>query len=337
DPDNDGVILKFDNCPVSFNPEQFDSDEDGRGDVCDDDTDGDNFSDKYEEEYGSNPNDKEVIPQVFVPYENDYSEWEVTGEIADKGTWAPALDKQETEFVQTRNNEEEKIRTVFIQEKDKHSDTIRVVAEEEETQFFPFVEERTLIPRESNRSQRTERCGAWTPDPLTIPKGTTFNQERECYSIFDVTLEFFTNAEEGEVVIGEVPVVRETGPFIRTSTNIGQKEKYEPMEDEFTPWVETDSFRSSESWLPSASGKTTSFTQFQNGEVEEERFKIVREKEIYTGTVREVSREKQTRWVEKQISRNVEALPGTWTNSGENCEGWTPSTSEYNVGESFTQ
>ena len=60
DTDNDGVILKFDNCPVTFNPEQFDLDEDGRGDLCDDDTDGDNFSDKYEENYESNPNDKEV-------------------------------------------------------------------------------------------------------------------------------------------------------------------------------------------------------------------------------------------------------------------------------------
>lgn len=337
DTDNDGVILKFDNCPVTFNPEQFDLDEDGRGDLCDDDTDGDNFSDKYEENYESNPNDKEVIPQVFVPYENDYSEWERTGEIADEGIWAPALDKQETEFVQKRNNQEEKVRTVFIREKDKHSDTIRIVSEEEETQFFPFVEERTLIPRESNRSQRTERCGNWTPDPLTIPKGTTFNQERECYSIFDVTLEFFTNAEGGEVIIGEVSVIRETGPFIKTTTNIGQKEKYEPVEDEFTPWIETENFRSSESWLPSASGKTTSFTQFQNGEVEEERFKIVREKEVYTGVIREVSREKQTRWVDKQISRNVEALPGTWTSSGESCEGWTPSASEYNIGETFTQ
>ena len=35
DKDRDGVRDQFDNCPNTFNPDQLDSDFDGRGDVCD--------------------------------------------------------------------------------------------------------------------------------------------------------------------------------------------------------------------------------------------------------------------------------------------------------------
>ncbi|QBX54709.1 hypothetical protein EXE58_04005 [Nocardioides seonyuensis] len=41
DSDGDGIEEKVDNCPVVLNSEQLDRDADGRGDACDDDTDGD--------------------------------------------------------------------------------------------------------------------------------------------------------------------------------------------------------------------------------------------------------------------------------------------------------
>lgn len=41
DSDGDGVEEKVDNCPITLNSEQVDRDADGRGDVCDDDLDGD--------------------------------------------------------------------------------------------------------------------------------------------------------------------------------------------------------------------------------------------------------------------------------------------------------
>ncbi|KZX77265.1 thrombospondin, partial [Alcanivorax sp. HI0013] len=41
DQDNDGIDDGVDNCPTIFNPEQGDVDNDGIGDVCDDDADGD--------------------------------------------------------------------------------------------------------------------------------------------------------------------------------------------------------------------------------------------------------------------------------------------------------
>ncbi len=41
DDDNDGIIDEFDNCPFDVNLDQADSDSDGAGDVCDADVDGD--------------------------------------------------------------------------------------------------------------------------------------------------------------------------------------------------------------------------------------------------------------------------------------------------------
>jgi len=41
DDDADGVLDAADNCPVSYNPLQFDTDQDGMGDACDPDADGD--------------------------------------------------------------------------------------------------------------------------------------------------------------------------------------------------------------------------------------------------------------------------------------------------------
>ena len=41
DIDNDGLPNENDNCPLIFNPDQNDIDRDGRGDICQDDFDGD--------------------------------------------------------------------------------------------------------------------------------------------------------------------------------------------------------------------------------------------------------------------------------------------------------
>lgn len=55
DTDNDGIANEDDNCPLVRNVGQLDTDSDGIGDLCDNDSDGDGMSDVYESANGLNP------------------------------------------------------------------------------------------------------------------------------------------------------------------------------------------------------------------------------------------------------------------------------------------
>ena len=63
DDDNDGVLDGEDNCPFVANSGQSDIDDDGDGDVCDDDIDGDEVSNDDEEFYGSDPENANSTPE----------------------------------------------------------------------------------------------------------------------------------------------------------------------------------------------------------------------------------------------------------------------------------
>ncbi len=64
DVDGDGVVDSADNCPEIANSGQWDKDEDGLGNECDDDIDGDGFSNQLEIDFGSKPWDKESVPEI---------------------------------------------------------------------------------------------------------------------------------------------------------------------------------------------------------------------------------------------------------------------------------
>jgi len=57
DADSDLVDDFFDNCPSTINTNQTDTDDDGQGDACDLDIDGDLIRNSIETAYGTNPND----------------------------------------------------------------------------------------------------------------------------------------------------------------------------------------------------------------------------------------------------------------------------------------
>ncbi len=56
DTDGDGVLNHLDNCPEDLNPDQQDIDEDGRGDICDSDIDGDGLTNTEEATAGTESN-----------------------------------------------------------------------------------------------------------------------------------------------------------------------------------------------------------------------------------------------------------------------------------------
>ena len=62
DRDGDGTCDRRDNCPDAANANQLDVDEDGLGNACDDDDDGDGFEDTIEIACGSHPGDVEQVP-----------------------------------------------------------------------------------------------------------------------------------------------------------------------------------------------------------------------------------------------------------------------------------
>ncbi|OVE81988.1 hypothetical protein BVY03_01690 [bacterium K02(2017)] len=55
DTDGDGIFDAFDNCPLIFNPNLLDTDQDSLGNLCDDDDDQDGLSDAEEFALGTNP------------------------------------------------------------------------------------------------------------------------------------------------------------------------------------------------------------------------------------------------------------------------------------------
>jgi len=63
DIDGDGILNVADNCPTVSNPTQWDNNENGVGNLCDPDIDGDGYSNTVEVEAGSSPWESDSTPE----------------------------------------------------------------------------------------------------------------------------------------------------------------------------------------------------------------------------------------------------------------------------------
>lgn len=97
DTDGDGIEDADDNCPLVYNPDQLDFDNDGLGDACDDDDDDDGLSDAEEAIVGTNPldpdtDDDDVLdgadncPLVYNPDQLD-TDGDGIGDACDTHFW----------------------------------------------------------------------------------------------------------------------------------------------------------------------------------------------------------------------------------------------------------
>jgi len=78
DDDNDGVNDSIDNCPLIPNPEQKDEDNDGLGDACED-NDSDGLENYYEVLYGSDPNSKDTDNDGIIDGEEGFGDTDRDG------------------------------------------------------------------------------------------------------------------------------------------------------------------------------------------------------------------------------------------------------------------
>lgn len=77
DDDGDGVADDEDNCPSVSNASQIDTDQDGKGNACDDDDDNDGLDDDVEEELGTDPLDPDSDDDGYDDSE-DFEPMDVT-------------------------------------------------------------------------------------------------------------------------------------------------------------------------------------------------------------------------------------------------------------------
>ena len=87
DSDRDGIVSPGDNCPSVANAEQQDLDADGLGDACDDDIDGDGFSNSDEIAIGSDPESAYSIIALLELLEG----WNLIGIHAERAIATSAL------------------------------------------------------------------------------------------------------------------------------------------------------------------------------------------------------------------------------------------------------
>ncbi len=180
-------------------------------------------------------------------------------------------------------------------------------------------------------------CDAWSPDPLTIDYGVTFNQSRECDQDQERTAK---DLKENRVVkISEIQ--EETGlKLLKTGERIG----------EWSEWNDTGVHYDCSSWSPLATtiDVGVTFTQSQNCSQDQDRNRTIYNiwsdgsetelrKETENQTITEVNTQSAVGSNNYVVSTSN--INSGWVDTGinYNCSSWSPLESTINSGTIFTQ
>ena len=276
--------------------------------------------------------------QDWQPIASTYTAWMNDGGAYGHSAWGPAPATQTASFTQTRTYKQDQDRYEQKREQDQVTSSIRNVGD-------PVLHEQTL-----NKSQTrpvtvtwtdwadrgdTFNCSDWTPDPITIDKGQTYTQTRNC-SQNQARDRLYKSGTTTLNSVEEAQVVNKT----ESRQAVGDYQNWRPTTSTYTAWLDDGAPINYGSWSPAAEHQVVAFTQAQPYDQPQARYEQKRERDEVTGEIRTVGEPiKRTRLDDRSRDRLISVSYTAWDNTGihYNCGNWTPSPASVPKGQTFTQ